>query len=336
VRAAALAALACGAAGAQDRLAPGAVARLELRDDTGRKVIAPARIERIVSLAPSVTETLFALGLEQRLFGVTDFCDFPPEARRKRRVGGGVNPSIESIVAERPDLVIVARSFNRRETVESLERLGIAVYATHAATVEQVLESIGRLADALERRERGEELVATLRMRMAELKWRLEGREPRRVLFVVWADPLVSIGPKTFLADALRCAGAESVVLVEQEWPRLSMEEVVRLQPEYLVFAESHSEPAEARARELAARPGWRALEAVRRQRITVISDAVNRPGPRLVDAIEQLARQLHPDAFEPAGRGPAPHAEKFPAAQVKPAGPGRAGAGQAAAKGPD
>jgi iron complex transport system substrate-binding protein len=145
------------------------------------------------------------------------------------------------------------------------------------------------------------------------LKRRLEGRAPRRVLFVVWADPLVTIGKRTFLADALRWAGAESVVDVPQEWPRLSLEEVVRLQPEYLVFADSHSEGPEVHTARLIDRPGWRKLDAVRAHRVAVVSDALTRPAPRLVDAIEQLARLLHADAFEAARETRKEKIEKSP-----------------------
>jgi iron complex transport system substrate-binding protein len=260
--------------------------------------VVPAVVERIVSLAPSLTETLFALGLEERIAGVTDYCDYPPAALGKPRVGGAVNPNLEQIVALRPDLVLATRALNRRETVEALERLGIAVYATDPRSVDDVLGSARRLGELAGAAEAAEALVAKLRMRLAALRWHLEGREPRRVLFIVWHDPLISIGHTTFLADALRRAGAESVVESEQEWPRLSLEEVMRRQPDYLVFASAHAETAGQTFEALRARPGWRRLDAVREGRVAVISDAVNRPAPRLLEAIEQLARQVHPAAF--------------------------------------
>jgi len=118
------------------------------------------------------------------------------------------------------------------------------------------------------------------------------------VLFVVWWEPLISVGRVTFLADALRYAGAESVLDTAQDWPRVNLEEVVRLQPDYLVFAAAHRETVERTLESLRERPGWRRLEAVTAGRVAVVSDAINRPAPRLVDAIEELARQLHPGAF--------------------------------------
>jgi iron complex transport system substrate-binding protein len=116
---------------------------------------------------------------------------------------------------------------------------------------------------------------------------------------VVWTDPLISIGKSTFLADALQHAGAVSVVDSSQNWPQINLEEAVRLQPEFLVFAESHPENVEQTADSLADRPGWRLLDAVKHHRYAFVSDAVNRPAPRIASAIADLARQLHPEAFE-------------------------------------
>ena len=276
-----------------------APAKNEVTDEMGRRVAVPVPVRRIVSLAPNLTETVFALGAQDRLVGVTDFCDFPPEAKQKTSVGGAVNPSLEQIVALKPDLVLAqAITMNRRETVDALERLGIAVYSANSNSVEGILESTRHIAEVIGANEQAAALLKNLRARLDELKLRLEGRPLRRVLFVVWNDPLISIGRKTFIADALRLAGAESVVETDQDWPRLNLEEVVRLQPEFLVFASSHSETVRTTVEELAERPGWRGLDAIRNRRIAAISDAINRPAPRLIEAIEDLARQLHPDAF--------------------------------------
>jgi iron complex transport system substrate-binding protein len=117
------------------------------------------------------------------------------------------------------------------------------------------------------------------------------------VLFVVWLEPLQTIGQNTFIADALRWAGAESVLLSRQKWPHLSIEEVVRLQPDYIIFANGHGGGA-AELPDLRARPAWRDLDAVERGHVVDVSEEVVRPSPGLVDTIEQLARELHPEAF--------------------------------------
>jgi ABC-type Fe3+-hydroxamate transport system substrate-binding protein len=125
------------------------------------------------------------------------------------------------------------------------------------------------------------------------------------VLFVVWEDPLITTGENTFIADALRWAGARSVVSVSEDWPHISLEEVVHLQPDDLIFPATNSAAEGDIARTLRTRAGWRDLEAVHAGRVVLVSDAINRPSPELVGAIEQLARELHPAAFAAAGPSP-------------------------------
>jgi iron complex transport system substrate-binding protein len=267
-------------------------------DEAGRTVRIPQPVQRIVSLAPSLTETIYALGLEDRLVGDTDYCDYPPDAQKKAKVGGAINPSLEQIVALRPDLVLVTKSLNLIETVHALDNLGVSSYGTDPHTVEEIISSTERLADVLGVPEAGTTLGAELQRHLADLQQHLNGLPARRVLFIVWSDPLISVGKGTFIADALRLAGATSIVDSLQDWPHMSLEEVVRLQPDFLVFAAAHSDSGQNDFDVLAERPGWRGLEAVRNRRFAVISDAVNRPAPRIVTAIEDLARQLHPEAF--------------------------------------
>jgi iron complex transport system substrate-binding protein len=267
-------------------------------DEAGRTVRVPQPVQRIVSLAPSLTETIYALGLQDRLVGDTDYCDYPPDAQKKPKVGGAINPSLEQIVALRPDLVLVTKNLNLLETVHALDNLGISSYGTDTNTVQEIISSTLRLAEVLGVPEAGATLGADLERHLADLRQRLNGVSPRRVLFVVWSDPLISVGKGTFIADAMRLAGATSIVDSAQDWPHMSLEEVVRLQPDYLVFAASHSDSGQNDFDVLAERPGWRGLDAVRNRRFAVISDAVNRPAPRIVSAIEDLARQLHPEAF--------------------------------------
>jgi iron complex transport system substrate-binding protein len=277
-------------------------------DEIGRRVDVPMDVKRIVSLAPNLTEIVFALGEGNHLAGDTDFCDYPPEATQKPHVGGPMNPNFEQIVALKPDLIL-ATSINRRETVEALERLGLPVlYVTDPHSVDEMITSVEHLGRVLNAEKTAVPLVEDLRGRLSDLDRRLAGTAPRRVLFVVWTDPLISIGRDTFIADALRRAGAQSAVDTTAEWPRVSLEEIVRLQPEVVVFASAHAGDIQHDIDALRTRPGWRDLSALRRGDIVVISEAINRPAPRMVDAIEQLARALHSESF--ASRDPkrAPH----------------------------
>jgi iron complex transport system substrate-binding protein len=275
-----------------------APAAREVTDETGRAIRIPQTVNRIVSLAPSLTETIYALGLQERLVGDTDYCDFPPDAQKKNKVGGAINPSLEAIAALHPDLVLVTKSLNRLDTVRALADLGIPSYATDPHTVDDIISSTQRLAELLGAPETGVAISKDLERRLAETQQRIASAPQRRVLFVVWTEPLISVGKGTFIADALLHAGAVSIVDSAQSWPQISLEEVVRQQPDFLIFAESHSETAPPDVEALSSLPGWRVLDAVRNRHYALVSDAVNRPALRIVAVIEDLAKQLHPEAF--------------------------------------
>jgi iron complex transport system substrate-binding protein len=277
-------------------------------DETGRRVEVPVRVERVVSLAPNVTDILYALGAGDKIAGVTDFTDTPAGTARKPSVGQPVEPNLERIAALRPDLVFVA-AINRWETVQSLEGLGIPVYGTDSQTVEGMLETVRQIGALVGKEQAGEELAGSLEARLDALRVRLAGRAKKRVFYVVWLDPLITTGRNTFIADALRWAGARQVPGLRQDWPHVSLEEVVARQPEYLIFPEAQNEKPEEIVQSLKQLAGWRDLEAVKKGNVVVLSDAINRQSPALVDAIEELARRLHPGAFsQQAGpKNPAP-----------------------------
>ena len=254
-----------------------------------------------MTLAPNLTETIYALGLEDRLAGDTNYCDTPPAAKSKPHVGDPQNPSLEAIVALHPDLVLATTSINRRATADALERWESRFTRRDPHTVRGMLDSTARMADVMGAQAQGAELVAQLQARLDALHARLADRPLVHVLFVVWEDPLITIGQNTFIADALRWAGAESVILSKQNWPQISFEEVVRLQPEYIVFASNHSGFGAEELGALRTRAAWKDLRAVELGHVAVISEEVNRPSPGLVDAIEQLAREVHPESFRGA-----------------------------------
>jgi iron complex transport system substrate-binding protein len=278
----------------------------EVTDETGRTIRVPQTIHRVVSLAPSITETLYALSVQDELVGDTDYCDYPPDAQHKPKVGGAINPSLEAIAALHPDLVLVTKALNRLDTVRALATLNIPSYATDPHTVAEILSSTQHLADLLGVPDSGAAITSDLQQRLESTQQRLSHFPSRRVLFVVWPQPLISIGRKTFIADALLYAGATSIIDSSQDWPQVSLEEVVHQQPEFLVFAESHSSEAPPGIDSLANLPGWRVLDAVKNRHFALVSDAVNRPALRIISAIESLAKQLHPEAY-PEARGTQP-----------------------------
>jgi iron complex transport system substrate-binding protein len=277
---------------------PASRAMHDVTDGFGRTVRVPVNPIRIVSLAPSLTETVYALGDQDHLVGDTDYCDYPRDAKYKPKVGGVINPNLEQIAALHPDLVLLSKEGNTLDTVRALDTLGIPNYATDVHTIEQIMASIQKLADVLNVAEAGKTVADALQQRLDALQMKLNGVQPKRVLFIVWPDPLMSVGQKTFVADAIRHAGAVSVVDSNQDWPQVSMEELARLQPDYLVFSTSHTNSGDHDFEMLSNRPGWQILDAVRNGHFAAVSEAIVRPAPRIVSVIEDLAHQLHPEVF--------------------------------------
>jgi iron complex transport system substrate-binding protein len=268
-------------------------------DETGRRITIPPNVRRIVSLAPNLTEIVYAIGAGDRLAGDTNFCDTPPEAALKPHVGNPQNPSLEAIIALHPDLVLATTTINTPETADTLLKLGVAVYTSDPHTVRSMLDSVARIGDLIGDKPEGEQLQSVLRRRLDSLQTRLADRPMAHVLFLVWLSPPMSIGSNTFIADALRWAGAESVLVSDQNWPQPSFEEVLRLQPDYIVLTTDH-EGSSKDVADLNTRSDWKNLAAVKLGRVITVSDNFDRPAPSLIDAIEQLAHALHPEAFAP------------------------------------
>ncbi len=188
--------------------------------------------------------------------------------RKKRKLEARLIRAWKQIAHLKPDLVLVTKHLNTLDTVHSLDALGIASYATDPRTVDEIIASSKRLGEVLGAPEAGVSVADDLRRRLDVLQQKIGALPPRRVLFVVWTDPLISIGKDTFIADALRRAGATSIVDSRQDWPQVNLEEVAKLQPEVLVFADSHSETVPANLEVLATRPAWRILECGARSKI--------------------------------------------------------------------
>ncbi|MGD0124682.1 MAG: cobalamin-binding protein [Terriglobia bacterium] len=275
-------------------LLPATVSARTVKDQTSRMVNLPENPHRLVSLAPNITEIVYALGLGDELVGDTDNCDFPPQATSKPHVGTMVNPSLERIVALKPDLALGTPEANRRETADQLERLGIPVYGVTANTLEGTLASIEDLGKVLGRAAEATRLVAEMQARIDRIENRIKGQPEPKALFVVWYRPLITIGPHTFIADVIRAAGGVPIgENLKGEWPRLTLEELLPLDPDVILFPKTESfSPS---LKEFRGLPGWKDLRAVKDGRMYFVSETIERSGPRLVDAMEELANILHP-----------------------------------------
>lgn len=270
----------------------------EVVDEVGRRVEVPEQVHRIVSLAPSLTELVFALGLENELVGVTTFCDFPEEAKKKAKVGGMINPSLEVILALRPDLILATVEGNRAETVTALERLGLPVFVVKPRGLQGFFSSIEKLGAVTGRDEAARALVQQLQGRAGEIVRRVKGLSRPRVLYLVWPEPSIVPGKGTLIDDLVHLAGGESISGDSGvPYPRYSLEEIIARSPEVIVIPSRHGE---REAADLVRRlKPFRSLPAVRHGRIHFLDgDLVNRPGPRIVEGLLQLAKLIHPEAF--------------------------------------
>lgn len=257
----------------------------------------PRHPRRVISLAPSVTEMLFALGVEERIVGVTSYCDYPPAAREKERVGDVLNPSLERILALQPDLVILSTATQLERFARRLEAVGIPLYVVDVERVEDVFRSLEHLGAIMDCRAEAERVVRALRARLERVRARVRGRPRPRVLMVVQRDPLIVPGRGAFMTDLIQEAGGQSITAdAEREWTPYSLETVVARAPEVIILPSR--EPITRRL----ANVRWPELEttpAFRQGRVYVIhNDLLMRPGPRLIEGVEALARVLHPEAF--------------------------------------
>ena len=263
-----------------------------VRDGLGRLVVIPAPPRRIVTLAPNATDTIAALGLGDRLVGVSDFCQPPQEAKNVKRVGGLLTPDLEVIRALKPDLLVGSTSGNDPGLASEAQALGIPLFILNAETVKQVLEGIGGLGVALGEQAKATALVQSLSARLEAVDRRVAGRPRPRVLYIVWGDPLVVPGAKAFLTDAIRRAGGDSVTDdAPAAHPTYSIEAAIARSPEVILTSEYNRADAEKLKKD----PAWQSVPAVASGKVYVVGDELVRPGPAIVSGIEEMARRLHP-----------------------------------------
>ena len=255
--------------------------------------------KRIVSLAPSVTETLFALGAGEQLVGICTFCDFPHEVERIDRIGSYIAPNVEAIIAKAPDVVIGVPP-NSPEAVAALQRAGLRVVIVQVDTLEQIEAAMRTIAHEAGRDAQGEALLVELRQRMAAVRARLESAPPRRVLMVVGQNPLIAVGSGIFLNELITQAhGLNIAADTNQQWPRLSLEVAVAKQPEVIIDGSMGSDET-GEAQLLGVWQNFPELPAVRNGRLYGRrSYALLRPGPRLAEGFEELARLIQPERFQ-------------------------------------
>ncbi len=263
-------------------------------DDLRRSVMIPQPLRRIVSLAPSITETIYALGADSLLVGVTDYCDFPPAAKLKPKIGGMTTPDIERIVSLKPDCVLMSVEGNLRTDFDRIEKTGIPVFSLNPRSIDDVLKSITLLGDITGMKRQALELRDRLSHRMDSIVACIAMASYRpRVYVIVSLKPLMVVGKGTFVNELLDKAGginagAEGV----GTYPIMSREDVVKNQPDCLVLMSDIAVPPGVLLKEF---PEWKNLNAVRNKKVfSVDASIVSRPGPRVIDGLEELAKKIH------------------------------------------
>jgi iron complex transport system substrate-binding protein len=272
---------------------------LTITDDAGRQVTFEQAPQRIISIAPSNTEILYALGLDDRVVGLDAFSNFPPEVAEKPRVGDYLEPDLERVAAADPDLIL-ATEFHVDTVLPELETLGLPTVVLEPANLDEVFASIMQVGAIVGEPAHAAALVCALQERADAVVAAVAGA-PRTSVFFELDPGLYTVGPGTFIADIIERAGGDNIAADAAEmWPQLSAEAVVSANPDVILLAD---EAGGVTPEQVAARSGWEDIAAVAQGRVIVIDpDLVARPGPRVVDGLEAVAAALHPDRFPEVG----------------------------------
>src|SRR5664280_840629 len=268
----------------------------QVTDEIGRIINISPSPQRIVSLAPGITETLYALGLADKIVGVTSFCNWPPSALKKQRIGGFINPSIEQIVSLQPDLIIATADGNRQDTVRQLERLGLTVYVTSPSDTNGILRSISHLGEITARKNVAATLVRQLQKRLSNIEAQIRHKSKPRVFFQIGLEPLITIGGRTLINEVIQRAGGINIASLDTaRYPRYSPEGIMAGSPDIILFA-----PMANDKEFTAVKKFWQKFEgipAVKNNRIYPIDTCLlSRASVRIIDAIETMALIFHPD----------------------------------------
>jgi iron complex transport system substrate-binding protein len=267
-------------------------------DQIGRSVQLPPNPQRIVALAPSITEILYALGKEKQLVGVTIFSDYPPAAQALPKVGSYVRLDLERIVALKPDLCIATKDGNPIEIIKRLEALQIPVFAVDPRNLATVMEAIGIIGQITAAQDQARRLVHQMQGRIDFVKQTVARTDRRpRLFFQIGVTPIVSVGSPTFIHELIQVAGGTNLAAGPVPYPRYSREQIIGLSPDVIIITDMAREVIFKQVKQEWER--WPGMPAVKHNRIYLVnSDIFDRPTPRLIDGLEVLAKRLHPQLF--------------------------------------
>jgi iron complex transport system substrate-binding protein len=267
-----------------------------ITDQLGRHITVPDKPQRVVSLAPSITEIVFALDQGHRLKGVTTYSDYPHEAEILPKVGSYVHLDLEKIVALKPDLCIAIKDGNPRVIAQRLDSLKIPVYAVDPDNLETIMKTVLEIGTLLNAKDRADDLVQNMGLRIQKVKSLVEKTTYRpKVFFQIGVSPIVSVGTNTFIHELIVMAGGINLAAGPIPYPRFSREQVLALSPEIIIITSMARKVIFEKVK--AEWEKWPNMPAVQNQRIYIEdSNFFDRPTPRLVDGLELLIRLIHPE----------------------------------------
>ncbi len=276
---------------------------IEVTDQTGRVVKLEEVPETIISLAPSNTEILYALGLEAKVVGVTEYCDYPPEAQDKPKIGGFSTVDIEKVVEIQPDLILAANKHEENDTTKALEGFELTVFTLDPKTLDEVLEAITLVGEITGEEEATSLLVTEMSNRIEAVTNETdnlpEAQRPR-VFYVTWHDPLMTVGSGALHNELIQQAGGTNIFQnLDEDYPKISLEAVIEANPQVIITGISMGSGEDLPFQFISTEPRLEDVDARINNRIYAITnDLVSRSGPRTVEALELLAKMIHPEIF--------------------------------------
>ena len=271
-------------------------------DDLGREVVIEGIPSKIVSLAPSNTEIIYALGLEDKLVGVTEICNYPEEAMEKEKVGAYDNVDIEKIIAINPDLIL-AEDLHKHEVIPTLENYGFTVIALVPHNLQEVMDSIKLIARITGTEEEASQIVNDMKVRIEAITNKtdkIKQEDKPKALYVIWHEPIMSVGNDTRIHELIEKAGGINIAAVAGEgYPTLTLEEIININPQVIMVNEEDYEGGDISLQFILNETRLEIVDAFMSGRVYGINaDLTNRPTPRIVEALELIAKMIHPEIF--------------------------------------
>ena len=265
-------------------------------DSLGREIVLKKPPSRIVSLAPSLTEILYYLGLGDKVVGVTQFSNYPPEAASKPQIGNYTGLNVEKIIGLDPDLVLGTKDGNKPQVVRLLDHAGIPAYIVNPRNIEEIIKTMADIGRICGITEKAEKIAAELNQRVKKIQNHVKSLDTPLVFLQINIQPIMTVNRNTFHHDLIHLAGGKNIAADNSiTYPRISIEEIFKLKPDIILISSMGKKVMFEQARQDWLQ--WKFIPAVINQRVNLIdSDLIDRPSPRIIDGLEKMARLIHPE----------------------------------------